>query len=237
MNPLQQLQEDAVTYLLGNPTTAAVPYTSFRKQVIAAVADEAAAAWKVRVDGRIGVACLILMPKARNQDANVPGPQLKLELTIRTFEDPKVNNTTLSAEDVAIENLRWLDGLLIGGITQLYAPDDQDAVKPSYDYPGFLVYDTILVGACPRDYVGRTPTPTLSENGDMTVSLACADPAAVIYFTVDGSMPQLGNADQVYVAGSSIPAPVGAVISYVAWNTTMLPSDVPRAFIDPPLTV
>src|SRR5579872_2682004 len=108
MNPLKQLQEDSVNYLLGNPTTAAVPYTSFRQQVIEAVAAEAQAAWKVRVDGKVGVACLVLMPKARPQSPNVPGPQLMLDLTIRTFEDPKVNNTTFSAEDVAIENLRWL---------------------------------------------------------------------------------------------------------------------------------
>jgi hypothetical protein len=232
-NPLLQLQDDVTTYLLGNPTTAAVSYSSFRKQVIEATVDEALAAWKVRVPGKIGVTGLIMMPKARNQDPNVPGPQLQLEITIRTFEDPKVNNTTYSAEDVAIENLRWLDGLLIGNVTQLYAPHDEDAVKPNYDYPGFLVYDTVLKGACPQDYLGRTPTPVLVDNGDQTFTITCADPAAVVFYRVDGEMPMLGSQDQQY-DGSAIPAVMGNVICYQAWNPLLLPSDVPRAIVEVP---
>lgn len=234
MNPLQQLQEDVVNYLLGNPTTAAVPYTTFRKQVIEFVADEALGGWKVRVEGKIGVSCLVLMPKARNQDPNVPGPQLHLEIIIRTIEDPKVNNLTFSAEDVALENLRWLDGLLIGGVTQLYAPHDEDAVRPNYEYPGMLVYDTILKGACPQDYLGRTSDPTFIDNGDQTVSLACPDPAAIIFFTSDGTMPTPGNKDQVY-SGGPIPAPIGTFITAVAWDPSVLPSSAPRMVVEGPV--
>src|SRR5437868_1689961 len=100
MNPLQQLQEDAVAYLLGNPATAVVGYDNFRKQAIESVVKDTLAGWAVRVPGKIGVNCLVLMPSFFSEDPNVPGVQGSVELIIRTFEDPKVNNTNLSAEDV-----------------------------------------------------------------------------------------------------------------------------------------
>lgn len=114
MNPLQQLQEDAVAYLLGNPATANVGYQSFRQQTIEGTAKQALAGWAMRVPGKIGVCCLVLMPSFFAEDPNVPGIQGSVELIIRTFEDPKVNNTGLSAEDVALANLGWFgDGLVI----------------------------------------------------------------------------------------------------------------------------
>src|SRR5438270_13162200 len=100
MNPLQQLQEDAVAYLLGNPATAVVGYDSFRKQAVESAVKDALAGWTVRVAGRIGVNCLVLMPSFFAEDPNVPGVQGSVEMVVRTFEDPKVNNTGLSAEDV-----------------------------------------------------------------------------------------------------------------------------------------
>jgi hypothetical protein len=235
VNPVRQLQEDSLALLLGNPATAMVPFTSFRKQVVEAVQAESIGAWKIRAVGKIGLACLVLMPRARSQYPNVPGPQLKIELTIRTLEDPKVNNTGMTCEDVALENLRWLDGMLIGGVTQLYANHDEDALQPVMDYPGFLAYDSILYGEMPQDYGGRTPTPTVADNGDGTVLLGCSDPAAKIYYTTDGSMPQPGLQEHLYIGGP-IGTPIGTTLSYLAWNPELLPSDVPRAIseVNPP---
>src|SRR5690606_2545552 len=120
-NPLQQLQEDAVAYLLGNPATAVVPYQTFRKMATEDAVKEALGAWEVRADGKVGVACLVLMPSLFAEYPNLPGPQGAIELIIRTFEDPKVNNTHLSAEDVGMANLAWFgDGLIIEGLTALY---------------------------------------------------------------------------------------------------------------------
>jgi len=121
MNPLQQLQEDAVNYLLGNPATANVGYESFRKQAMDSAVRQSLAGWSVRVPGKIGVYCLVLMPAFFVEDPNVPGVQGSVELTIRTFEDPKINNTGLTAEDVALANLRWFgDGLVIAGLLAIY---------------------------------------------------------------------------------------------------------------------
>lgn len=231
MNPLQQLQEDAVGYLLGNPITAAVGYESFRKQAIESAVKEALGGWTVRVPGKIGVYCLVLMPSFYPEDPNVPGVQGSVELTIRTFEDPKVNNTDLSAEDVALANLTWFgDGVIIAGLTEIYPDDKGPALKPNYDYPGMLVYDTVLRGKLPQDYPGRTVQPTVSDDNAGTVTLACSDGAAAIYYSIDGKMPTPGDTARLYAAPFLVPA--GTVVRCLAWNPVLLPSDIDQATIN-----
>lgn len=236
MNPLQQLQEDAVAYLLGNPATACVGYNSFRKQAIDCVAKEALAGWSMRVPGKIGVSCLVMMPSFFAQDPNVPGVQGAVELVIRTLEDPKINNTGLSAEDVALANLNWFgDGLVIAGLLAIYPRTQGPALKPNYDYPGFLVYDTVLRGQLSQNFPGRTVQPSITDDNAGNVTLSCSDEAAAIYYTLDGTMPSPGNTIE---AGStklySTPFNVanGTVIRCLGWNPAILPSDVDQATIN-----
>jgi hypothetical protein len=235
MNPLQQLQEDAVNYLLGNPATAAVGYESFRQQTIDSAAKRALAGWSVRTPGQIGVYCLVLMPSLSVDDPNVPGLQGSVELTIRTFEDPKINNTGLTAEDVALANLRWFgDGLVIASLLAIYPSTKGPALKPNYDYPGFLVYDTVLRGQLPQNYPGRTPQPTIASDNAGTVTLACADGAAGIYYTLDGSMPIPGDGSGIGVTkvfAEPFTVTSGTTIRSLAWNTAILPSDVGEATV------
>jgi hypothetical protein len=236
MNPLQQLQEDAVNYLLGNPATANVGYESFRQQAVDSTMKQALAGWSVRVPGKIGVRCLVLMPNFFAEDPNIPGVQGSVELTIRTFEDPKINNTGLSAEDVALANLNWFgDGLVIAGLLAIYPGVKGAALKPNYDYPGFLVYDTVLGGQLPQDFPGRTTQPTITDDNAGNVTITCSDGAAGIYYTLDGSMPQPGDTSgsgstQLYSTPINVPS--GTVIRCLAWNPAILPSDVDQAAIN-----
>jgi len=236
MNPLQQLQEDTVAYLLGNPATANVGYESFRRQTIDGTAKQALAGWFMRVPGKIGVCCLVLMPSFFAEDPNVPGVQGSVELIIRTFEDPKINNTGLSAEDVALANLSWFgDGLVIAGLLAIYPMVKGPALKPNYDYPGFLVYDTVLQGKLPQNFLGRTALPTISDDNAGSVTLACSDGAAGIYYTLDGTMPQPGDASgagstKIYSTPFNVPS--GTVIRCLGWNPAMLPSDVDHATVN-----
>lgn len=233
-DPLAQLQSDALNWLLGNPATLAVPYTSFRREVIQSAADEAAAAWKIRKAGSVGLACLVLMPSARLRTPNVPGPQFAVQLTVRTFEDPKVNNTGLTAESVAIANCNWLNEFMIEDLTQLYGAEQEEVVRANYDYPGFLVYDTIMMGELPQDYPGRTADLTIDEVSGL-VTLADPDPAAAIYYTVDGSLPTPGApsdgnaATQVYAAPFQVPLPT--IVRAIAWNPAFLPSHCAKGTI------
>lgn len=236
MNPLQQLQEDAVSYLLGNPATAVVGYESFRRQAIDGAVKQALAGWNVRVPGKIGVYCLVLMPSFFVEDPNVPGVQGSVELIIRTFEDPKINNTNLTAEDVALANLHWFgDGLIIAGLLAIYPSTEGPVLKPNYDYAGFLVYDTVLRGQLPQDFPGRTAQPIIADDNAGNVTLACSDGGAGIYYTLDGSMPQPGDTSgsgptQIYSTPFAVAT--GTVVRCLAWNPAILPSDVDRATIN-----
>ena len=222
--------------LLGNPKTAVVPFSLLRTLVIQSVTDEALAAWKVRVPGKIGLACLVLMPSARLKDPNVPGPQFQVELTVRTFESPAVNNTGAHCEGVAIENYRWLAGLLIEDLTELYGEDNEEAIRPNHDYPGLLVYDSVFRGYLPQDYIGRTPAPVITVAPGDQVAIACADPAAHIYYSTDRSMPMpsvesiaAGNPTGLYTVPFA--SAVGMIIRAIAWDPSMLPSHVAKANI------
>lgn len=230
MNPLQQLQEAVTAMALGNPDTAVVPVTWFRKQVIEAQANEALAAWNVRVPGKVGLAAQVLLPSLRRAFANVPGPQYNVEIRLRIFDDPKVNNTNLTAEDVGLSMLRWLDGLTLEGITQLIADPERDALQPVYDFPGFVVYDSVLVGPLPQDQPVRTAPPEIVEDAPGQVRLWCNDGAAQIYFSLDANTAvQPGLASQLYRAPLTLP--VGTVVQCLAWNPALLPSHVARGRI------
>lgn len=231
MNPLQQIQEDVTAQLMGNPATLVVPFTSYRKEIIASVATESQAAWAQR-DGvdpaTIGVACLILMPKGKVVDPNVPGPQLEMELIVRTFEDPKINTTGLSSEDVALANLSWLDGLVINVAVQLYG--GEDALRPNYQYPGFLTYDTILRAPMPQAYIGRTMAPSFANDPTTgLVTLSCGDPAAAIFYAVGTASIQPGLQSQLYSAPFAVP--VGTTVRAIAYNPLYMPSNIVTAIM------
>jgi len=212
-----------------------IPFTSYRREVMQSMQDEALAAWKSRVPGKVGVSCLVMMPSLRVVTPNVPGPQYDLSIVIRCLHDPRVNNTGLSAEDVAMLNLRWLDGQILGGQTQLHGDDRSQALKPNYSYKGLLVYDSVLVGPMPQDISGRTFDPTITGSTQITIS--CADGAAAIYYTTDGSCPMppanQGEATTVQVYSGPFDLPVsGLTVSAIAWDPGKLPSNVVRAEVD-----
>lgn len=232
MNPLQQLQEDVTTLCLGNPDTAVVPFTSFRKEVIESADAEAKAAWNVRAPDKIGIACLVLMPSLRSIDPNVPGPQYEVEIIIRTFSDPRVNNTGLSAEDVAMANLRWLDGQIIEGLVSLRADEKKDSARPVYDFPGLLVYDSTLISPLPQDKPARSITPTIADDDAGTVTLTAYDPKDAIYFTTDGTMPLIGNAAQLYAAPFKVNS--NTIIRWLAWQANQLASYIGQATVKYP---
>lgn len=228
-DPLLQLQDDCTAMLLGNPFTADVPFTSFRRQVTEHMADEARAAWSIRTEGKTGIACLVLMPSCVREYQNVPGLQLEAEIVIRTFEDPKVNNTGLSAERVALANLKWLDGLIIEDLMALYGDDKGPALKPNYDFDGMLVYDSTLRGKLPQETLDRTAPVDITDDDAGTVTLSCDDVDAVIYYTDSGAGPEPGKAEQVY--GGPFEVVSGSIVRAISWNPAKRPSGIVKGKI------
>jgi hypothetical protein len=232
---LWPFQEAVTSLLLGNPATKVVPFTAYRKLLIESTQDEALAAWKVRVPGKVGIACLIMMPSLRIVEPEVPGPQYEIVQVIRTFNDPRVNKTGLTAEGVAMCNLRWLDGHLFEGITELHGDSKGEALKPNYDYPGLLAYDSTVSGPLPQDYLGRCGAPTIAADGAGVVTLSGAEEGAAIYYTVDGREPMPpANANEATTAAlyqGPFPAANGAVVKAMAWDQVKLPSHTIQAVV------
>ena len=232
---LWPFQEAITGQLMGNPATRMVPYSAYRKLLIESAQDEAQAAWKVRVPGKVGIACLVMMPALRIVTPEVPGPQYEVVITIRSFNDPRVNNTGLHAEGVAMANLRWLDGHLFEGVTELHGDAKGEALKPNYDYPGLLVYDSTLVGPLPQDYLGRCGAPVISADNNGNVTLSGFEAEATAYYTVDGSEPMPpandGEATAAKVYAGPFPAAVGTKVKALAWDRVKLPSHTAQGVI------
>ena len=231
---LWPFQEAVTALLLGNPATKVVPFTAYRKLLIESAQDEALAAWKVRVAGKVGIACLVMMPSLRIVSPEVPGPQYEVVLTIRAFCDPRVNNTGLSAESVAMCNLRWVDGHLFEGITELHGDSKGEALKPNYDYPGLLVYDSTLSGPLPQDYLGRCAAPVIAE-ADGLATLSGVEAGTTIYYTTDGTEPMPpaneGEETSVEVYAGAFPVVPGQVVKAIAWDQEKLPSHTSQAVV------
>jgi hypothetical protein len=235
LNDLRALQEEVTALLLGNPATAEVPYASYRRQVIESAQEEAQAAWRVRVAGKVGLACHVLMPSLRVATPEVPGPQYRFSLIVRTYHDPRVNNHDLGAEDVAMLNLAWLDGHIFDGTTQLHAEDRWEAIRAVYDFPGLLVYDAALAGELPQGYAGRTEGVTMSTDGAGWVELGCAESGAAIFYTVDGSTPlrpaNAGEATTAALYAGPFQVADGTLVRCLALAAGKLPSQESRATI------
>ena len=232
---LWPFQEAVTAQLMGNPATRVVPFTAFRKLEIESAQDEALAAWKVRVPGRVGLASLVMMPSLRIVTPEVPGPQYEVVQVIRTFNDPRVNNTGLHAEGVAMANLRWLDGHLFEGITELHGDSKGEALKANYDYPGLLVYDSTVSGPLPQDYLGRCGAPTIAADAAGRVTLSGVEAGMEVYYTVDGKEPMppanAGEATSARLYQGTFQALNGAVIKALAWNRVNLPSHTSQAVV------
>jgi hypothetical protein len=231
MNDAEQLQDDLTTWLLGNPKTRDIPFTSYKKETIESVNAEDFAGWAQRPGADpsiIGGACLVLPPKLRIKSKNMPGPQFTLTIDVRTFVDPKVSNTGLSALDIATANAAWTHDTLVNRYNRLFCPED--AVTPFF-LPGFDAYDTHFEMEMPQDYLGQTAQPVIAVDGATgLVTITCSDAVAAIYYKVGGGIPQPGLEADTYTA--PVQAQDGAVIRVTAWNTALMPSVILTATVE-----
>ncbi len=213
MNPITQLQQFMVNYLLGDPALNNYPINKYKDQVVADLAAEATTVWTERVPGKRGLAIQVRMPAIRAKTPNLPGPQEQIELTIKVFEDPLNNNTGETCESVGDHLLQVVDGWPY--YNSMLAPDQRGpALKPNYDLPDRFTYDVIFVAELPRDQTARVVAPVVVDNNNGTFTLTCADGLATIYYTVDGTFPIAGTSP-IYAA----PVPFSSPTTVITFAT------------------
>lgn len=244
MNAIDQLslqQQDLCNLLLGDPALAVVPVSTFKAMLISAVAEEATDIWTDRSgNGKKGCAIQVRMPALRTVTPNVPGPQFAVEYTIRIFEDPIENNTGLTAESIGIEIIQWLDGAMLTGNATILADTKGSALRPVYEYTDRFAYDVVFVAESPQNSRDRTVTPTLADDGHGMITLACTDPTAVIYYSINCALPiiafpgnKLNDAKKEVGVPYTVPFPVNAgdTVRFFAYTPGLMPSFISNAEI------
>ena len=244
MNSNDQLslqQQDLCNLLLGDPTLALVPVSTFKTMLISAVAAEATDMWTDRSGlGKKGCAIQVRMPALRVETPNVPGPQYQVEYTIRVFEDPVENNTGLTAESIALEILAWLDGVMLTGNATILADTHGPALRPVYEYADRFAYDVVFAAQSPQDSRSRTVVPALTDDGHGNITLSCADPNAQIYYSVNAALPVIAFPNQAVSPAQTIGTPyaapfkvnAGDTVRFFAYTPGQLPSFITCAQIN-----
>jgi hypothetical protein len=233
---LQRFQLDVAARIESAAAFADVPVFIFRPRgalTAAQIQDNINAALGALTmrNGKAGLCATVLMPLLHTEKQELPGPYLHLQCVIRVQENVMVNmgvnGTQIACEDAAIAAAQilhlWTPGGT-GGILRA-APE---TITPNPAFENKVTYDVLVESELDLPCLAKTAQPFISAGEN--VSIACADGAAVIYYTTDGSMPWAGNATYpatatLYAAPFATPAP-GTLIRAAAYNPALLGSDV-----------
>jgi hypothetical protein len=172
------------------------------------------------------------MPLLHTQRQELPGPYLHLQCTIRVQENVivnmGVNGTQIACEDAAIAVAQVLHLWTPGGTAGILRAA-QDTITPNPHFEGKVTYDVLVESELDLAPPQKTAQPFITDNGG-TITIACADGSAAIYYTTDGSMPWPGNATYpstatLYAGAFAAPA-AGTLIRAAAFDLEKLGSDV-----------
>jgi len=183
-------------------------------------------------NGKAGLCATVLMPLLDTPKQELPGPWLHLKCTIRVQENVMVNmgvnGTQIPSEDVAIAVAQLLHLWTPGGTAGILhaAPD---TITPNTAFEGRVTYDVIIEGDLELALQGKTAMPFITAGVPETV-ISCTDPAAVIYYTTDGSAPWAGNeyySSTALLCSAPFPTPpAGTLIRAAAFNPALAGSDI-----------
>ena len=235
MNQNDQLslqQQDLCNLLLSDPALAVVPVSTFKAMLVSAVAAEATDIWTDRSGvGKKGTAIQVRMPGAtRDYSGTSPARTTQVRITPSAFL--RTRSKTTPASPPKVSRLKSSNGSTAPCFpaTPPSSPDIARPrwLRPVYDYHDRFAYDVVFVAQSPQDSRDRTPTPALTDDGQGTITLSCADPNAQIYYSVNAALPVVG-----VTAPSSAPFKVNAgdTVRYFAYTPGMLPSFISCAQI------
>lgn len=232
-NPeIESVQPDLAAKLKSESYFVDIPVFEIREERVESQVAAALAGRKPK-NGKVGVAVEVMMPMLKTAKPNAPGPLCALETLIRVKENPPLNlgshGTGKTAEAVGVTILQTLHGFSTPGICGTFYPSQNESMVPNRDFPPMVAYDIKLESIFPLTPLDRMAAPVI-DCPVSTVSIIHPDPAAVIYYTTDGSFPGPGaTAPQAY--STPFVATPGTIIRAAAYKPGYTGSDVSMSII------
>lgn len=237
-----QLQQDAVHRLASDPITGQVPVILQKTGDIEQQVLEALGVLHSNESGRSGACIIVMLPDFEVTNPNASGVDGEMVLTARCLDMPlindgdhgiKIDGLALDCGVLALRALRVLGHWLDHGVAKVVQPKGA-AIQPyTRDADkGLRGFDATVRAPSGVSGGDKVPTPTIAGDSS-SVTLACSEPGASIYYTTDGGYPGSGNAAAtLYSAPFSCDA--GTLVRAAAQTTAGVPSDPQFAVIAAP---
>ncbi len=234
---LEVLQEDVAAVLAATPSLSGATVLADNQGDIENLTLRALGT-RTESNGKMGLVVIVLLPEVMDTEANLPGPQVLVEVKVQVIEQVLVNRDETSGTGIRSSQaaLRVLAALHLLNLGKQILYSDKQAVKPVPVKTGYVSHavtlrakDPSLAGALKTAALGvtlDTSNSTMGSPSHAVIILDCATEGATIYYTADGTYPSPATAE-VYVAETGIEMPeVGTVVRAAAFAPGHNPSDV-----------
>jgi hypothetical protein len=236
---LQRFQLDVAARLEAAAFFASIPVLIFRPRAALTAAQiqdtiNAALGALTTQNGQAGLCATVLMPLLHTSTPELPGPYLRLKCTVRVQENVivnmGVNGTQIPCEDAAIAVAQTLHLWTPGGTAGILRAA-AETITPNLTFENRVTYDVLIESDLDLACLPRTVQPFITAFGSApsTISVACADGSATIYYTTNGSMPWSGNdtyPSTALIYTEPFPASLGTLVRAAAFTAGKLGSDI-----------
>ncbi len=224
-----QIMEDLHTILLCNANLLTVNSVRYDKLAIQGQIDWSLV-WLTKRNNCLGAGIIVELPRAKAQNNSVAGPVLNWEFPFLIVENPTFNRgtggTNLKYDIIAQNVMDDLHNYADEGLGTFQVTGQP--MEPSAEFEGCLCYRVTLELPKVRNVQTLRTGQVQVTTGAGTISFACAaDPAADIFYTVDGSFPASangGNPGSMKYAGSPVNVSSGQIIRARAYASGKLGS-------------
>ena len=144
-------------------------------------------------NGKVGSACVVLLPRGDSRDTNVPGPILEWQIDIIALSQDDLvlgpQGSGINSEQIA----QYVMDAIHQDCDQLYgtlfvaARAMQD--EKEYTFPGCLAYRVSTRLSAGRSLQTARVSPVTCTINNHVATLTCPTPSAIIRYSVDGTFP------------------------------------------------